>query len=266
MSEQRDPKVERRPVGLAMSPGMLLEAPGADLYAQGVQERLDHCADYYLPFTLVGIFLDDLPLGTGSLLTPDLRAQLFTRAKSLIQRSVRSTPNERRKITDGLYRLDPLYVVALCNADRSTHLIPVGRMIEALRQASLIHELNGRTAFRRRIVVGTVSLDPRQGGVRLADLTERLVEAVMKAAEAPLPDACERMRIGRSIHDEILYHDLGWAEDKVRPVDVIPRSVTQPIARAHSGPISSRAAVPVVRSASAPIKGPDPKKPFWRFW
>jgi len=266
MSEQRDLKDERRSVALAISPAMLLEAEGADQYTQGLKERLNHCADYYLPFTLVGIYIDDVPLGTGSLLTTDLRTQLFNRAKTLIQRSVRSTPNERRKFTDGLYRLDPLYVVALCNADRTTHLIPVGRILEALRQASMISELNGRSTFRRRIVVGTVSLDPRQGVARIPELTERLVEAVLKAAEAPHPDACERMRIGKSMHDEILYHDLGWVEEKVRPADVIPRSVTQPVAKAPSGPISSRAAVPVVRSASGPIQEPDPKKPFWRFW
>lgn len=265
MSEPRDPKDDRR-VRLAVSPGMLLEAEGSAEYVQSVQERLDHCADYYLPFTLVGIYIDDVPIGTGSLLTSDLRTQLFNRAKSLIQRSVRSTPNERRKFTDALFRLDPLYVVALCNADRETHLIPVGRILEALRQASMISEVNGRAAFRRRIVVGTVTLDARQGGVRPAQLTERLVEAVYKALEAPRDDVYERMRIGKSMHDEILYHDLPWAEDRTRVADAIPRSGTQPIARAPSGPIASRAAVPVVRSASGPIKEPDPKKPFWRFW
>lgn len=262
MSEQRSGK--SRPVSLAISPGMLLESEGAHEYAHGVQERLDHCADYYLPFTLVGIYLDDVPIGTGSLLNTDLRSQLFVRAKTLIQRSVRSTINERRKMTDGLYRIDPLYVVALCNADRTNHLIPVGRIIEALRQASMINELNGRSTFRRRIVVGTVSMDPRQGMRTIPDLTERLVEAVYKAIEAPHPDACERMRIGKSMHDEILYHDLAVGEERVSPAHAIPRSGTAPIAKSASGPISSRAAVPV-RSASA-AKENDPKKPFWRFW
>lgn len=266
MSEEHVPAAESRKVHLALSPGMLLEAPGADLYTQGVQERLIHCSDYYLPFTLVGIYIDDVPMGTGSLLTTDLRTQLFNRAKTLIQRSVRSTVNERRKVTDGLYRLDPLYVVALCNADRQTHLIPVGRIIEALRQASMINELNGRSAFRRRIVVGTVSMDPRLGGVRVPELTERLVESVQKAVEAPHADACERMRIGKSMYDEILYHDLAVAEERVRPADVIARSVTQPIARAPSGPISSRSAIPVRSVPSDASKDTDPKKPFWRLW
>lgn len=263
MSELRP--LEERPISLVVRSGMLLDAPGADFYGAGLQERLDHCSDYFLPLTLVGIYIDDVPLGTGSLLTPDLRSQLLQRAKTVIQRSVRSTPNERRKMTDAIFRLDPLYVVVLPNADRTNHLIPVGRIIEALRQASMINEVNGRSAFRRRMVVGSVTLDPRQGGARVPELTERMVEAVHKAVEEPRADAYQRLRLGVSIHDEILYHDLAFADERVRPSDVIQRSVTQPIARSASGPVSARAAVPV-RTATGQVKPPDPKKPFWRFW
>lgn len=102
--------------------------------------------------------------------------------------------------------------------------------------------------------------------VRIPELTERMVEAVYKAIESPHADAYERMRIGKSMHDEILYHDLAWVAEHIRPADVVQRSVTQPIAKAPSGPISSRAAVPVRSASSDANKENDPKKPFWRFW
>lgn len=248
-----------------LNPEQIVHAAGEQVIVE-LKRRMELCAEYMASITLAGLYVEDRAVG-GLVFADDLRQRLLSRAQTSITRAIRTETDQRRRVTDAVYRVDPLFLVVLSNADKATQLIPIGRIIEGLRQEIYSASTVAGTPYRRDVMVGTAVWSPRQGFAKPEALIGKVIEAVMMAALSPMPNGYERLGLAESSLDQLKLYEYPWDEatDKIAdtpppapaPVPVVERQVAAAPKRPKPQPTPDSGEIKVYS---------EDKKPIWQFW
>ncbi len=255
---------------MQLNPDILLATEGSPELLSGVSERLDAAAHWLAPLSVIGFTIEDQ--GLDGKIPPERLAKMASHAERLIKRSVRSEATEKRRVTDALFRVGPVLFLVLYNADRQNYLVPLARIIEALRQEA--YSVLGSTgaAYRRRIVIGSATWLPKHGMLSAEAAVGRVIEAMTMAQILPATEeAYTRLGITASASDEIRLNEYGWDEALFQLQLEKAQAPEPPGGRgARAVSAESRGAEkkksPAQKAGrSAPAKPPAPK-PWWQFW
>ena len=222
---------------MQFNPDLLLQSEGSQELLDGIRERLESGAEYQVPVSVLGLIIEDM---SRNKLSDIERIRLLERARTIVGRSIRKEKSERRRMTDVVFWIDSYCFIVLYNADRKNYLIPLGRIVEALRQEAFAAiSMAGNIGYKRNIVIGSATWQPAHGMITPMAMIGRVVEALVMAHASPRSDSYARLRISPSSHDDIKLYEYGWDEGFVL-----------------SGPEVLQKA----REAEAPPAPPDPKK------
>lgn len=256
---------------MQLNPDILLASEESPQLLSGIAERLDAAAHWLAPLSIIGFTIEDE--GLEGKISPERLEKMIAHAERLIVRSVRTEPSARRRVTDAHFRVGPVHFLVLYNADRQSYLIPLTRIIEALRQEA--YSVLGQTgaAYKRRIVIGSATWLPKHGMLTPEAAVGRVLEAMTMARILPVTgEVYARLGLTPSSSDEIRLHEYGWDEALYQLELSKVEKTDKPEAAAPKRNASTRASNERSKSAAG-TKGnrkeaaaPKPKRPWWQFW
>lgn len=255
---------------MQLNPDIFLANEGSPELLSGVSERLEAAAHWLAPLSIIGFTIEDQ--GLDGKIPPERLAKMAAHAERLIKRSVRSEATEKRRVTDALFRVGSVLFLVLYNADRQNYLVPLARIIDALRQEAY-SVLGSTTSYRRRIVIGSATWLPKHGMLSAEAAVGRVLEAMTMAQILPATEeAYTRLGIMASGSDEIRLHEYGWDEalfqlqlEKAQAPEA-PGSAGRGSKAASADRRGAEKKSPAQKTGrSAPAK-PPARKPWWQFW
>lgn len=268
---------------MQFNPDLLLQSEGSQELLDGIRQRLESGAEYHVPVSVLGLLIEDF---SRNKLSEIERIRLLERARTIVGRCIRQEKSARRRMTDVVYWIDSYCFIVLYNADRQNYLIPLGRIVEALRQEAFAAlSMAAGMGYKRNIVIGSATWQPSHGMITPMAMIGRVVEALVMAHASPRPDSYARLRIAPSSHDDIKLYEYGWDEGFVLSGPEVlekARAAAAPAAQPASSKTkaadtkrlgTAKPAKPPKPPEAPPLKGhPDIRiikqktKRWWEFW
>lgn len=195
---------------MQFNPDLLLQSEGSQELLNGIRERLESGAEYQVAVSVLGLVIEDF---SNNRLMSAERSRLLDRARVIVNRSIRREKSERRRMTDVVFWIDSYCFIVLYNADRKNYLVPLGRIVESLRQEAFAAiAMAGNLSYKRNIIIGSATWLPTHGMITPMAMIGRVVEAMVMAYASPRPDTYARLHIAQSSHDQIKLYEYGWDE------------------------------------------------------
>lgn len=257
---------------MQLNPDLLFTSEGSAELLSGVSERLEAAAHWLAPISIIGFTIEDI--GIDGRISQERLAKMKDHAERLIQGAVRSEHSNRRRVTDALFRVGPMYVVVLYNANRENYLVPLSRIIERLREEAFAVLGTTGASYRRRIVIGAATWLPKHGMLSAEAAMGRVLEAmVMAQIMPPSGEAYVRLGLAPSSSDEIRLNEYGWDEalyelEQLKGKLGTPSDTAEKPREGRKGEArpASKQGGKASKRAAASAKPAKPPKPWWQFW
>lgn len=273
---------------MQLNPDILFASEEAPALLSGVSERLEAAAHWLAPLSIIGFTIEDI--GLDGRIPQDRLERMKEHSRRVISSAVRSEESNRRRVTDGLYRVGSMYFVVLYNANRENYLVPLVRIIERLRQEAFAVLGTTGASYRRRIVIGAATWLPKHGMLSPEAAIGRVLEAMMMAQVMPVSgDVYVRLGLAPSSSDEVRLHEYGWDEalyeleqlkGKLGAAPEAPEKAPEPRKAAAKAPekpkppkgiktTGSKATTvtsTTKRTATRDQLVAKPSRPWWQFW
>lgn len=234
---------------MALNPDLILRSAEAQEFLSAVQERLALAEGQGAALSIVGLRIEDH--GGTAQLPAETRERLLTRAQTLIKRAVRVENDARRRVTDAVFHLEDVFFVVLFSANERTYLVPVGRIIESLRQEVYHTGSMAGVTYTRTLFVGSYTWLPSHGQLTPEMVLGRVLEASLMAGVQPQPDPHTRLGLNVSPFDEIKLYEYPWAQPRRKA------SRSEPLPATPARKIRTAAPTPAPQ---------DEGRAWWQFW